>query len=94
VTAVAKGGSSRYRTDYFTEILEYEDRGKRKDSLKRVMEALMMDVVALVTVLGTGGGEADMQEALSAVEGAWFCLLGALAGGARTESLWFSYPAS
>lgn len=70
VTAVARGGSSRYRTDYFTEILEYEDRGKRKDSLKRVMEALMMDVVALVTVLGTGGGEADMQEALSAVEGA------------------------
>jgi len=86
VTAVAKGGSSRYRTDYFTEILEYEDRGKRKDSLKRVMEALMMDVVALVTVLGTGGGEADMQEALSAVEGAWFCQLGALAGGVRTKS--------
>lgn len=67
---MAEGGSLRYRTEYFSEILAaYENRGRMKEKASVIMQALMMDVSALITVLATGGGEEMMQEALSAIEG-------------------------
>lgn len=69
---MAQGGSSRYRTDYYTEIvLAQEDKGsKKEESMSGLMNALMTDVNALITVLATGGGEKLMHEASSAIEGA------------------------